>query len=177
MPRCVFGDGAYRCTKRGIGIPPLCREHYELVAGLEEEEADDDEGDGDFFDNLFENLLEHPYVREKIEEVVRIIKDPAARHPNYQGPGMAYAAECPPRPRAQRPPPRQKPPDPPKTNGLTAPQAREILHFSATQVLTATDIRKRQRQLARLAHPDVGGTAEAMARINAAATFLISQVG
>jgi hypothetical protein len=173
MPRCVFGDGSYRCTKRGIGNPPLCREHYKIIAdaeAIEEEEG----SERDFLQDLLERLMDHPFVQNKVEEVVQILRDPARRSPHYQGPGRAYAAEAPPRQRVEqrRPPP---PPAQPR-NGLSALEAREILHFSPDQTLSSDQIRKRQRQLARLAHPDVGGSEAAMRRVNAAATLLLSQL-
>lgn len=171
MPRCVFGDGTYRCTKRGIGNPPLCREHYELVADASEPtEATETV---DFWDELLDRVLDHPYVQSKVAEVLQILKDPARNSPHYQGPGQAYAAEAPPRPRARY---QAATPPPPPNRSLSAGQAREILHFSPTEPLTCEKVRKRQRQLARLAHPDVGGSADAMRRINDASTCLISQL-
>lgn len=165
MPRCVFGDGAYQCPKRGIGDPPLCREHYELLREAEYE--DEQTVEPDVFQTLVDQFLGHPYIRSRIDLVVDAIGDPARFHPGYQGPGQAYAAECPPRSETA-PPPRQPP--------LSMEDPRQIMHFSPNETLTADLVRKRQRQLARLAHPDTGGSEEAMRRINDAAGRLISQL-
>jgi hypothetical protein len=172
MPRCVFGDGPYQCPKRGIGDPPLCLEHYELLQEAEYDE-DDPDAEPDLFQDLLDRFLGHPSIRSRIDRVVEAIGDPSRFHPNYQGPGQAYAAEAPPRPnRPQHPPPHPPPRQPP----LSLEDPRQILHFSPDQALTVDQVRKRQRQLARLAHPDLGGSKEAMLRINDAADRLISQL-
>ena len=182
MPRCSFGYGSYRCSKQGIGDPPLCREHYEIIRDAEAAQEGSGMPEASFWDELFDRILDHPFVQSKVDEVMDLIKDPARLSPHYQGPGMAYAAEAPPRPhgtgkRKQRARPHAQPPPPPPTNGqVTEVQAREILHFSPQQALTCDVVRKRQRQLARLAHPDIGGSVEAMRRINDAATLLISKI-
>lgn len=175
LPQCVFkfeleGE-TYRCTRPGIGNPPLCREHYEIVQAAEDRPGRMPQN---FWDELLDRVLDHPYVQGKVEEVMEILRDPARSSPFYQGPGQAYAAETPPRPREQRKRPRRPPPEPPRDT-LTCRQALEILHFSPKQKPSCAEIRKRQRELARLAHPDIGGSDEAMQRINAAATFLIGQ--
>ncbi len=48
--------------------------------------------------------------------------------------------------------------------------------FGAKQALTVADVKKRQRELATLCHPDRGGDNEAMQRINAAVDALLSQL-
>lgn len=175
MPQCVFGEGAYRCTSEGTGDPPLCREHWLLLQYAEEDDFEpytNQPGFGpeDFFQSLLDTLLQTPAVKEVVGRVKQAVRDPSILSPHYQGPGQAYSAEAPPRPHGHRQPP---PPPPPR---IQAEDPRAILHFGPSDQLTVDLVRKRQRQLARLAHPDQGGSLEAMQRINAAADALISQL-
>lgn len=74
--------------------------------------------------------------------------------------------------RVEQPPPAQ----PKRKAGMTSAEARALLHFGPKDPLTEAVIRKRKQGLARLVHPDVGGSTEAAARINAAADVLLKQV-
>ena len=53
---------------------------------------------------------------------------------------------------------------------------REVLQFSTTAVVSAAVVTARYRQLASEAHPDKGGTSEAMARLNAAREAALKEV-
>jgi hypothetical protein len=85
-------------------------------------------------------------------------------------------------PRVQpKPPPRPKKQK--KANGVSAPNshaveidARTVLHFGPTEKLTSELIKKRRKVLATMCHPDRGGSAEAMAKVNAAADVLLKNL-
>lgn len=69
-------------------------------------------------------------------------------------------------PRAQggfQPPPPPAPEDP-----------RDVLGFSADISLTRAMVKERQRELAKLMHPDRGGSTKALQRLNAAAQILLA---
>ena len=51
-----------------------------------------------------------------------------------------------------------------------------MLGFPPGQALTRAEIKKRQRQLAAIMHPDAGGADGAMQRINVAADALLAEV-
>lgn len=63
----------------------------------------------------------------------------------------------------------------PKTRVIIKRNPREILHFGPTESLTIEKIEKRKKELARLAHPDLGGSNEAMAQILEAAKLLVQE--
>jgi hypothetical protein len=135
--------------------------------------SDESFGAEDFFQSMLDTLLQHQAVQDVFSQVKQAMRDPSKLSPHYQGPGQAYAAEAPPRQHHQYRPP----PPPPRQPASQAPEdPRAILHFGPRDKLTADIVRKRQRQLARLAHPDQGGSDEAMRRINTAADVLISQL-
>jgi hypothetical protein len=174
--QCAFGEGSYRCTREGVGDPPLCREHFLLLEYADDDPEEEEAYEAppgfdetDFFQGLLDTLLQHRAVQDVFQQVKRALRHPERLSPHYQGPGQAYAAEAPPRPHNNHRPPPQPPP-------RYEEDPRAILHFGPTDPLTPEIIRKRQRQLARLAHPDQGGSEPAMQRINAAADALISQL-
>jgi hypothetical protein len=51
--------------------------------------------------------------------------------------------------------------------------ARAVLHFSPKEALTEEKIRARRKALAKLAHPDAGGSDLEMQRVNKAAEILL----
>ncbi len=63
-----------------------------------------------------------------------------------------------------------KPAPPPSENPY------EVLGFPPDKPLLASEIKARQRELARMFHPDKGGSVRAMQRVNDAATTLLSQI-
>ena len=62
-----------------------------------------------------------------------------------------------------------------KTKVVIKRNPRELLHFGLTESLTIEKIEKRKKELARLAHPDLGGSNEAMAQILEAAKILVQE--
>ncbi len=81
-------------------------------------------------------------------------------------PGPAPRSNPPPGPgRAQSPPP--PPPEP------TPENPRDVLGFGPGVKLTRAMVKERQRELAKLMHPDRGGSTKALQRLNGAATELL----
>ncbi len=181
VPRCRYTDAGQQCERPGLGEPPLCRAHFELVRyGLPvEEDVDVDARD------LLEDLLEHPFarhIRAQLDHLMASLPlannlsslsypfspDPG-KQPQFQGPDRAFASST-----NRRPPPRRQPAPPPPQP--SAPDPRLVLHFGPNDPVTKQEIEKRRRELARLCHPDRGGSTDAMQRINQAADALLAQV-
>lgn len=55
--------------------------------------------------------------------------------------------------------------------------ARTVLGFSETELLTVKKIKARQREFAKIVHPDKGGNTDVMQRYNAAAAMLVKRMG
>jgi hypothetical protein len=75
--------------------------------------------------------------------------------------------------RQQLPPGPRRPraaPPPPKPDPVQA--ARVLLHFGPDEPLTREKIKRNQKAVASLCHPDKGGSVEAMQRVNQAADIL-----
>jgi len=79
-------------------------------------------------------------------------------------------AEHPPRPPGYIPPP--PPAAPPKIQE----DPREVLGFPPDKPLTKSEIKARQKELARVFHPDRGGSVRSMQRVNDAAAALLAQI-
>lgn len=65
----------------------------------------------------------------------------------------------------------RRPPEP-----LKRENPRQVLGFGAADRLTIEIVKKRQREFAKIVHPDRGGSTEAMQRINCAAAELIKEL-
>lgn len=88
--------------------------------------------------------------------------------------GQAVAGpRTPPTPQAgpAREPRRPPPPTPPPKES-----PRDVLGFSPTAKLTRVTIKTRQKALAKLLHPDAGGSDAAMRRINTATAELLASL-
>jgi hypothetical protein len=108
-------------------------------------------------------------VRRVTNKVKRDIQRLADQPPEviYQR-AKATASRPRPQPRSPRPPP--PPPAP------AEPDPRVILGFAPGTKLTREIIKSRQRELAKLFHPDRGGSTEATQRLNAAAKRLLDSL-
>ena len=181
VPRCRFRDpnGGRRCGEPGLGKPPYCLPHLTLV-------RQGDVGEDPFFE-AFDTVLNHPKAADILGRVADFIdyatrrgldRQPRAEDsPHYRGPDRGFHSEWPPRgqeeahqqedPRHRRrapPPPRRQEADP-----------RSVLGIPPGIPLTASLVKKHQRALATIHHPDSGGTTSAMQRINSAADALLAQ--
>jgi hypothetical protein len=182
VPRCRFRDpnSGRRCVEPGLGKPPYCLPHLTLVR---EGAADEDP----FFE-AFDTVLNHPKAADILGRVADFI-DFATRRgldrkqarpedsPHYRGPGRGFHSEWPPRGQGQQD--RQRDP---RQNRQQSPRPsrhqvdpRSVLGIPPGVPLTASLIKKHQRALATIHHPDSGGTTAAMQSINSAATALLAQ--
>jgi hypothetical protein len=88
----------------------------------------------------------------------------------------ARAPGFPPR-RATGTPPPPPPPGPQVERQREIAAARKVLGIPSAVELTEAVIKQHQRKLARKHHPDRGGDVAVMQRINAAADYLLAQLG
>jgi hypothetical protein len=163
--RCAWLTRSGRpCTKTGIGNPPLCRTHrVQAEGGIEE----------DFTDGIVDRVLDHPTARGafdriagSFDRVAQAIDDLSMGRVPWR---KAQEGAPPPRPDGQA---RRPPSPPPKPNGLAT--AYTILGFKPGQKLTAEAVKDRRKELAKLFHPDRGGSTEAMQRVNVAAERILA---
>jgi hypothetical protein len=180
FPRCRHR----RCPNPGLGVPPLCARHYREAYGIEEAE------DTDPVQEIFDFLLQQPRVQHAVQQATAKFHDlqeliehfglkqleqfqqlKAHQSPHYQGPGRGFASTTDP---GRHPGAKQK------RRQRRAPTKQEdpriVLGFPPGQALTADEIKKRRRELARILHSDQGGNDESMKRLNAAAEALLAQL-
>jgi len=159
----VFGaNTGYQCRNPGIGNPPLCEKHYEVVYY-----ADNSGDSSNVIEEAVNLFVQHPRVQDVIDRFGSVLEEAmggaagASRSPPYE-------AECPPRPEGAHGSSRPTP-EPPGID------ARTVLHFGPNEPLSRELIQQRRRQLAGIFHPDKGGSVEQMQNINNAAEELLSQ--
>jgi hypothetical protein len=146
--------------RNGFGDPSLCRAH--AIAIDLELDLDDPVG----------SLIEHAdrFLSQQKDGLVssfaRTLGD--LLNPNRPGAPMPTPG-APPRARAAPPPPRPAAP-------AQAPKeaAIDVLGFAVGTKLTRAMVKERQRTLAKLWHPDRGGSVKAIQRLNAAAAELLA---
>lgn len=125
----------------------------------------------DPFAELTKQFLRQPQIQAAFDRVLDMV-DHVGRRVEALPDELVAAAHRPRRVAAPPPPPPAAgPPPPPPPSPAEA--ARAILHFDPVQTLTRKQVKQRQRELARLVHPDHRGSKEAMQRINAAAATLL----
>lgn len=162
MPkRCEYPN----CRRAGYGVPPLCDTHAEEI------EEDDDE---EKYSDLVEKVLENPQVQTLldkaagvVERLGAVVEQVAKERAEQIIDRVKQTAQA----RAQRPAT-----PPPRKDIDLVKAARSILHFSPTESLTAEKIKDRRRELAKMCHPDKGGSTDQMQKINRAADILIKSV-
>lgn len=162
-PRCAFVENGRRCRRIGFGDPPLCRTHGLVVAA----DLDADDFVAAIVDGVDRVIARHS--NEVVRSFSTILSNLVGRartrpRPRVHAPQPHVHA---PRPSSAPPP---KPPPPP-------PDPREILGFAPGAQLTASEVKRRQRELAAMFHPDRGGSVRAMQRVNDAAAALLAELG
>ena len=137
------------CGKAGIGKPPLCKRHEKFRAEIEE-----DSGVGQ---ELLDALFERPEVQKIVGQFSGLLDRVSGviDHPQKvfrKGPRVP-------------------------SHGARALEARTILGFGANEPLTEEKVKERKKALAQVFHPDLTrGNPEGMARVNAAADLLLSEL-
>ena len=132
--------------------------------------------DGDVIEEIVDRLMDHPRTQTVLDQATayfddfgviidrvarRVITQDAERERRYQRLLSELKAS---RARAATfKPPKECP--------------REVLGFSPAEKLTVEIVKKRQRDLVKIFHPDRGGNTAAMQRYNAAASELLKQLG
>ena len=137
--RCQYREDGLRCQRNGFGNPALCRAH--ALAGNLGFDLDDPPV-GALIDRADRFLAGHQ--NPLIQSFAGILGQVLAGRPPRDGPPLE--AQAPPRPRAA------PPPAPPKED------PRDVLGFAPGTKLTRAIVKERQRTLAKLWHPDHGGT-------------------
>ena len=116
-------------------------------------------------DELLDHLLSHPNIRRGIAKLTKSIDHLGQV---FDGLGQAKDPGNPTSKRANQSRPQPTPPH--KEN------PRIVLGFGPQLRLTKEMIRERRKDLARLCHPDRGGSEVAMKRINQAVEMLLSKL-
>lgn len=190
-PRCTYHEGGRRCVKDGDGNPPLCRPHQLAVAAILNNQI---RTPAQRVVDLVGDFLSGKRVNEA--DIMGVAQDVAAQwsgmadgfRPPIDRNGRTAHGSAP-----QWSPAewreflrsqtgggaRQAPPPPPvdqeeEDNRIARLRARQVLGFTASQVLTIADVKGRHRALAKRNHPDRGGSTAKMATINNAADVLLA---
>lgn len=172
--RCAFHEGRRRCPRNGTGHPPLCRSHAILV------EDDEPSGGiiadlvGDVFGGALDDVISDAdrWLADNSRTIAQNARSAVENYISAAAQKRARPAP-PPLPHAEAPrrPPAPQPPPPPP-----GPTPREILGFPPTGPITRAQIKARQRDLARLFHPDSGGNPRQMQRVNDAAAEMLKNL-
>jgi hypothetical protein len=174
--RCAYVERGRRCGRKGTGNPPLCESHRVVLDAEAARPARPGERLVNIIGKAFRgHKIDDEALYEGIEDFVgmfsRATGDPAhdpvaaararaadfIRKTRQQQHPDGFAN--PPRPRPRQPPP---PPHP------TGPDPRLVLGFAIGQKVTAEEVKKRHRELARKHHPDRGGSVARMQEVNRA---------
>lgn len=163
-----YNERGKRCGKKGTGNPPLCSAHMDA---LDLEPAFDED---DPLNMVMGRVIEHPGVQQvlnsfqgyldtiawNLDRASRVVPPPPRQAPKN----------------GQHTPPRRPAPPPPAPKPQNGLSERIILGFGPHVVLTAALVKERRRELAKLYHPDRGGSHEALARVNDAADRLLKNL-
>lgn len=179
-PRCAYIEGKQRCARAATGNPPLCDAHRIVL----EAEVDRPQRAGQRVVDLLTSVLRGKKVTDEqvfggVEDFVDMFSrssgDPAhdpiaaarARAADFlrrtQG-GSVHGGQH-----------RRPPPPPPRDDAVTkAERARLVLGFAPGEKVTAEQVKKRHRELARRHHPDRGGSVAKMQEVNAAVDQILA---
>lgn len=166
--RCAYVEGRQQCRRPGDGNPPLCEAHRVVI----EAEASRPQRPGEKLVGLLGRVLRGQKVNDDhlyagIEDAVEMF----ANRPSFEeAKARARVEEF---RRQQGWDPRQNH-APPRARKPAGPDPRVVLGFAVGQKVTAEDIKKRHRELARKHHPDRGGSVARMQEINAAVDQLLA---
>lgn len=170
--RCAYVERGQRCRRAGTGNPPLCEPHRIVLEDVAARPPRPGEKLVGLLGRVFRGQkISDQHVHAGIEDLVGMFQ----QHPNFEE--LKAQAEAQLREQARRfqqqHQQRQAPPRPKKPPG---PDPRIVLGFAAGQKLTADDVKKRHRELARKHHPDRGGSVARMQEINAAVDQLLASM-
>lgn len=172
--RCAYVERGKRCPRAGTGNPPLCEPHRLVL----EAEAERPPRPGERFVGLLGRVFRGQKISDEqvfsgIEDFVGMFQ----QHPNFE----ELQAQAKERLREQarrfkQNGQRQQQHAPPRPRKPPGPDPRVVLGFTPGQKLTADEIKRRHRELARKHHPDRGGSVAKMQEINAAVDQLLASM-
>jgi hypothetical protein len=174
QPRCAYVERDHQCRRPGTGNPPLCEAHRIVL----EEVAAQPPRPGEKLVGLLGRVFRGQKISDRqvhagIEDLVGMFQ----QHPSYED--LRAQAEARLREEARRFQQRQQqrgPQQPPRPRKPAGPDPRVVLGFAAGQKVTADEVKKRHRELARKHHPDRGGSVARMQEINAAVDQLLASM-
>ncbi len=178
--RCAYVEGRQRCGRAGTGNPPLCDAHRVVL----EAESERPTRTGERLVGLLSSVLRgkkitddqvHAGVEDFVDMFTRSSGDPAhdpiaaarARAADFLRRTQGQA-------RSQR---RAAPPPPPREPAISQlERARIVLGFTSGEKVTAEQVKKRHRELARRHHPDRGGSVSKMQEVNSAVDHVLASL-
>lgn len=151
MANCRYiGPDNTQCTGRGAkSRDGYCQPHWQVDIDPEDSQTNE----------IIDTLLENPNVQRGVQKVNSLLDKFSNLIDRAAKGDIPFFS---------------KPPQKPKVAPTAA--ARALLHFGPTEPLTEALIKERRRALARLAHPDLAGSAEEMTRINKATQILLESL-
>lgn len=157
VSRCVYPvKGGKQCASPGKGTPPLCPKHKKLYV----------EPINPFFAGLVNALLDQPVTKAIVSKVDGVLnKATNAFNKIAEGDFSELNSLL-----------RKGAKPTVEYGGATQEDPRTVLGFKMGEPITKAKIKERQRELAKLFHPDKGGSDEAMQRVNAAADILLKEI-
>jgi hypothetical protein len=182
--QCAYIERGRRCSSRKTtGNPPICVPHRIVLERAAHAPP------RDVLSSLLGSLLSGQRVAPEqigaaVLGTVRDVLFPGIsldemqrRASDYQRRAAAFAASEAARRASGTPPP----PPPPSDRQVmydeyARAQACQVLGFAPDEALTEEVVRRRRQKLARKHHPDAGGSASAMAEVNAAADVLLAAI-
>jgi len=183
-PRCTYSEDGRRCVKDGEGNPPLCRAHQIAVAEILNRKS---RSPAQRVSDLVSDFLQGKRINQ--DEVMGVVQEVAQQwsgmagdfRPPIDGSGRTDHHQnqradqnwWTPRPGQGS---RQAPSVDPQQEELRVARlrARRVLGFTTNQSISVDEVKHRQRTLAKKNHPDLGGSTQKMAAINAAADVLLA---
>jgi hypothetical protein len=173
--RCCYVERSRRCGRSGAGNPPLCDPHrVALESELESKAARPWQSFSDLIRKAMSGEdVTYTDIHAGLEDLLGGL---GAGSGKAERKVMRTDGASQQRQRRSPPPPRSSGhrSDHPQPSLEDDVRARRVLGFAAAgQKLTADDIKKRHRELARIHHPDRGGSVQKMQEINAAVDHLM----
>lgn len=184
---CAYVEGGRRCRRAGSGNPPICAVHKLAL----ESEAVTPERPGARLGKMIARVLRgqrisddvlHAGLEDLVDVAARVASERPASTPGTGAPWWApnMAPTIPDPNRERRREPRRDPPRQERRKKASTPPAepdpRIVLGFAAGQKVTAEEVKKRHRELARKHHPDRGGSLAKMQEINAAVDQIMASL-
>lgn len=158
--KCSFVSKTKRkCPSPGKGIPPLCPKHFKQKA---------QEATGASWATLLDVVMQQPKTKVIFEKVDGVLEKANGLLAKVAVGDFSDLQDLLTKAGKQR--------------VVYQPEVKEenprvVLGFKVTDKLTASMIKDRRRELAKILHPDKGGSDEAMQRMNVAADKLLKEVG